>query len=90
VQSPVLVKRGDLITVSSRSGSICVRTSAKAVQDGSKGDLIQVESVDSKQRYDARVVGLREASVFAPARIAAVQPERIKAASVQSAAWKDR
>jgi flagella basal body P-ring formation protein FlgA len=78
VQSPVLVKRGELITVSSRSGSICVRTSAKAVQDGSKGDLIQVESVDSKQRYDARVVGLREASVFAPARVVAAQPERIK------------
>jgi flagella basal body P-ring formation protein FlgA len=90
VQSPVLVKRGELITVSSRSGSICVRTSAKAVQDGSKGDLIQVESVDSKQRYDARVVGIREASVFAPARIAAVQPERPKTAPAQPAAWNVR
>ncbi|HEX4414023.1 MAG TPA: flagellar basal body P-ring formation chaperone FlgA [Lacipirellulaceae bacterium] len=90
VQSPVLIKRGELITVSSRSGSICVRTSAKATQDGSKGDLIQVESIDSKQRYDARVVGLREASVFAPARIAAAQPERAKAGPPQSAAWNNR
>jgi flagella basal body P-ring formation protein FlgA len=90
VQSPVLVKRGELITVSSRSGRICVRTSAKATQDGSKGDLIQVESVDSKQKYDARVVGLREASVFAPTRVAAVQPDRTKTAPAQSAAWNDR
>lgn len=96
VQSPVLVKRGELITVSSRSGAICVRTSAKATQDGSKGDLIQVESVDSKQRYDARVVGLREASVFAPARIAAAPPERVKPAPAKTAAqqaaavWNDR
>jgi flagella basal body P-ring formation protein FlgA len=90
VHSPVLVKRGELISVSSRSGSISVRTSAKAVQDGSKGDLIQVESIDSKQRYDARVVGLREASVFAPMRVAAAQPERTKAAPAQAATWNGR
>jgi flagella basal body P-ring formation protein FlgA len=90
VQSPVLVKRGELITVSSRSGSICVRTSAKATQDGSKGDLIQVESLGSKQKYDARVVGLREASVFAPTRVAAAPSERTKTAPIQSAARNDR
>jgi flagella basal body P-ring formation protein FlgA len=90
VQSPVLVKRGELITVSSRSSSICVRTSAKASQDGSKGDLIQVESIDSKQKYDARVVGLREASVFAPTRVAAAQSVRSKATPTQSAVWNDR
>jgi flagella basal body P-ring formation protein FlgA len=90
VQSPVLVKRGELISVSSRSGSISVRTSAKAAQDGSKGDLIQVQSIDSKQSYDARVVGLREASVFAPARVAAVQPARTKAAPPQATTWNDR
>jgi flagella basal body P-ring formation protein FlgA len=85
VQSPVLVKRGELISVSSRSGSICVRTSAKAVQDGSKGDLIQVESIESKQRYDARVIGLREASVFASTRVSPAQPVQTKAARLQPA-----
>ena len=53
------------------------------MQDGSDGDLIQVESLDSKQTYDARVVGLREASVFAPARIAAAPVERAKTSQTQ-------
>ena len=70
VQSPLLVKRGELITVASQGGGIRVRTSAQALQDGAHGDLMQVESPDSKQRYDARIVGLREATVFTPTRVA--------------------
>jgi flagella basal body P-ring formation protein FlgA len=76
VQSPVLVKRGELITVGSQSGGIRVRTSARAAQDGAKGDLIAVESLESKQKYDARVVGLREVAVFAPARVATPEPHK--------------
>ena len=76
VQSPVLVKRGELITVGSQSGGIRVRTSARAAQDGAKGDLIAVESLESKQKYDARVVGLREVAVFAPARPATPEPSK--------------
>jgi flagella basal body P-ring formation protein FlgA len=69
VQMPVIVKRGELITVASQGGGIRVRTSARALQDGSQGDLIQVESLQGKQKFDARVVGLREAAVFSPARV---------------------
>jgi flagella basal body P-ring formation protein FlgA len=76
VQSPVLVKRGDLISVSSQGGGIRVRTDARALQEGANGDLIQVESLESKQRYDARVVGSREAAVFAPARVSAPQDSK--------------
>lgn len=68
VRSPIVVKRGEPITVYSQGGGIRVRTSAKALQDGAKGDLIQVESLATKQRYDARVAGFREATVFAPTR----------------------
>ena len=35
------------------------------LQDGARGDLVQVESLESKEQYDARVVGPREAAVFA-------------------------
>jgi flagella basal body P-ring formation protein FlgA len=75
VQAPMLVKRGDLITVGSQGGGIRVRTSARALQDGANGDLIQVESLESKQRYDARVVGLREAAVFAATRLSTPQKQ---------------
>jgi flagella basal body P-ring formation protein FlgA len=78
VQSPVLVKRGELITVASQSGGIRVRTSARAIQDGASGDLVQVESMPGKQRFDARVVGLREAAVLAPTHVS--EPELVKPA----------
>jgi flagella basal body P-ring formation protein FlgA len=65
VQSPILVKRGDLITVTSQSSGIRVQITAKALQDRSQGELVQVESLDTKAKFDARVVGLREASIVA-------------------------
>ncbi len=79
VQSPILVKRGDVVTVSSQSGGIRVRTTAKALHDGARGDLVQVESLASHQKYDVRVVGMREAAVFTisrPAMPATVDPSR--------------
>jgi flagella basal body P-ring formation protein FlgA len=64
VQSPVVVRRGELITISSESRGIRVRTTVKALQDRSKGQLVQVESLDTKERFDARVTGLRTAAVM--------------------------
>jgi flagella basal body P-ring formation protein FlgA len=68
IASPLLVKRGESITVVAQGGGIRVTTTARARQDGARGDLVQVESLDTKTRYDARVVGRREASVLAPAQ----------------------
>ena len=76
VQAPILVKRGDLITVTSQSGGIRVRTSARALHDGAHGDLVQVESLESREKYDARIVGPREAAVFAMSRPVAPEPPR--------------
>jgi flagella basal body P-ring formation protein FlgA len=73
VKAPLLVKRGDLVTVASQGGGIRVSTSAKALQDGASGELIQVESLNSKERFDARVVGLRQATIFTPSRVALPQ-----------------
>jgi flagella basal body P-ring formation protein FlgA len=74
VQSPILVKRGDRIAVVAQSGGIRVRTSAKALRDGARGDLVQVEAIGSKEKYDVRITGSREAAVFAMSRPSA--PER--------------
>jgi flagella basal body P-ring formation protein FlgA len=67
VQPPVLVKRGELIHVSSQGGGIRVRTTAKALQDCSQGQLVAVESLTTKQRFDARVVGPGQAVIAAVA-----------------------
>jgi flagella basal body P-ring formation protein FlgA len=64
VQAPTMVKRGDMITVVSQGGGIRVRTTALARQDGAKGELVQVESQGTGERFDARVTGPREATVF--------------------------
>jgi len=68
VQSPLLVKRGETITVVAQGGGIRVRTTALARQNGAHGDLVQLESLQTKERYDARVTGFRQASVLAPTR----------------------
>jgi flagellar basal body P-ring formation protein FlgA len=65
VQPPVLVKRGDSVTVFARGGGIQVRTIARARENGSLGQPVQVESLDSHKPYDAVVTGMREAVVFA-------------------------
>jgi flagella basal body P-ring formation protein FlgA len=83
VKSPLLVKRGDLISVGSQGGGVRVRTSARALQDGANGELIQVEALESKQRYDARVVGLRQATIFTPTRVeASPRAEKLQTARV--------
>jgi len=74
IRSPIVIKRGELVTISSQTSGIRVRTSARAMQDGSAGDLIQVESLESKQQFNVRVTGLREAAVMAVARPSAPQP----------------
>lgn len=65
VQAPLLVRRGELITVVARGGGIRVRTQARAREDGAQGDLVQLESLETRERYDAQVIGPKEAAVFA-------------------------
>jgi flagella basal body P-ring formation protein FlgA len=65
VKPQILVKRGEEVAVYARGGGIQVRTLARAKQDGAKGQLITVESLVSREPFDAVVVGSREAMVFA-------------------------
>jgi flagella basal body P-ring formation protein FlgA len=75
-QAPIVVKRGDVITVTSQSGGIRVRTIGRAMHDAARGDLVQVEALGSREKYDARVTGPREAAVFALSRPAAPEPAK--------------
>jgi flagella basal body P-ring formation protein FlgA len=65
VQSPILVRRGDVVTVYARSAGIQVRTTARARDGGSLGDLIAVESLADRGRFYARVAGPRTVDVYA-------------------------
>ncbi|WP_428308746.1 flagellar basal body P-ring formation chaperone FlgA [Lacipirellula sp.] len=64
LRSPVVVRRNERVSVRARAAGVSVRTYAIAQQDGGIGDLVMVQSVASKERYAARVVGARELEIF--------------------------
>ena len=55
--SPVLVRRGETVSVISGGEGVSVRIQAIAGSDGRDGELIQVEAFDRSERFEARVVG---------------------------------
>jgi flagella basal body P-ring formation protein FlgA len=66
-RAPLLVHRGEVVTVYARTGGIFVRTTARVREDGSLGDLVSVESLADRKAFLARVCGIRELEVFARA-----------------------
>ncbi len=67
VQPPLLVRRGDVVTVYARTAGIRIHTTARAKDNGAEGDLVTVESLSDRRSYTARVCGPRETEVFAQA-----------------------
>ena len=53
--APTLIKRGAVITIIGRSGSLEVRASGKALADGGGGERISVENLSSHRVVDAVV-----------------------------------
>jgi flagellar basal body P-ring formation protein FlgA len=70
LRAPLAVHRGEVVTVYAQSGSIRIRTNARARDEGSVGELVAVESLLNRSTYYARVSGIREVEVYArPARV---------------------
>jgi flagella basal body P-ring formation protein FlgA len=67
LRSPLIVHRGDVVTVHANTAGIRIRTNARARDDGSQGDLVAVESLLDHSTYYARVSGIREVEVYARA-----------------------
>jgi len=64
IESPVLVRRGDSISISSRSGGVSVQTSAICLSDGRSGERIRARNLRSNRVIDVRVTGPGTAEVF--------------------------
>jgi flagella basal body P-ring formation protein FlgA len=75
VCEPVLVRRGEIVTVVVRTAGIRVRTQARARDDGAQGELVAVESLTDRRTYFAQVSGIREVEVLA-APVSAEQTPR--------------
>lgn len=54
--SPLVIRRGDTVSMESVVGDISVRTNATAVSDGRIGQQIRVKNVQSERIVNARVV----------------------------------
>lgn len=67
VRSPIMVRRGDVVTVYSRAAGIRIRVTARAREDAALGELVTVESLSDRKTYTARVCGLQEVEVYARA-----------------------
>ena len=67
LRTPVVVRRGEIVTVCAHASGIRVETKAKAVKDGGLGDLIDLETLGDRRCYLARVVGPQRAVVVADA-----------------------
>ena len=81
VRPPVMVRRGDVVTVFVRSAGLLVRTTGRARDDGSTGDLIAIESLLNRQSFFARVTGIQEVEVFAHAAGGGAAPAAAVAAA---------
>ncbi len=65
LQQPLLVRRRDEVDVLVRCGAIRAHRRAVALQDGTRGDLVTVETTDgSKTQFNARVVDIRQVEVL--------------------------
>ena len=65
LRRPLMVRRGEVVRVTARAAGVTVRTSARAMQDASHGDVIKLQSTESRQPYLARVTGSQEVEVYA-------------------------
>jgi flagella basal body P-ring formation protein FlgA len=64
VRAPILVRRGDPVTVYARANGLQVRVTARAQDEGSLGDMVTVESFNDRRRFLARVCGLQEVEIM--------------------------
>lgn len=65
LREPLLVRKGEAVDVFVRTGGIVVRTSAVAKQDGAKGELVMVETIEDKRKLNVTVSGPGEVVVYA-------------------------
>ena len=56
LNKPILIKRGNIVNIVARIGSMEVTTAGQALQDGNQGQLIRVQNTNSKKIISAKVL----------------------------------
>jgi flagella basal body P-ring formation protein FlgA len=76
LRKPIMVRRGEVVTVFARAANVRVRTQARALEDGGRDDIVSLERLDDRQRFTARVSGVQELEVFVSSTSVADQRHR--------------
>lgn len=63
LQHPLIVERGDFVTMRFNDGSMILTSRGKALENGAKGDLVRVSNSASSRTVEAFVTGQREVLV---------------------------
>lgn len=63
IQSPLLVKRGDLVTIALENSAMQLTARGRAMSDGAHGEVIKVSNIASNRVIEARVSGDKQVSV---------------------------
>lgn len=64
LDKPIMVERGELVTMNLSNGGIKITALAKALEAGTKGDVIRLMNIDSKRTIEAQITGTRTATVL--------------------------
>jgi len=64
LQAPVLIQRGEAVTLWVRTAGVNIRMATRATGQGAKGDLIELQSLDRKRKYEAVVVDYQVAEII--------------------------
>lgn len=63
ITPPVMVKRNEIITVTYKNGTMQLSTKARALSNGSLGDVLQLINPTSNKTFEAKVTGPQQAEV---------------------------
>lgn len=63
LQDLCLVCKGDMVTIEGISGTLMVATSGKALSDGSLGDYIEVQNMNSGRKVQANVIAVKKVAI---------------------------
>lgn len=63
VRPPILVRRGELVTMEIRTPHILITVRARALESGARGETIRLRNTQSKKTIEARILGPGRVSV---------------------------
>lgn len=66
VISPLAVKKGEMVTMLFQSDTMSLTAQGKALESGSKGEVVKIVNKSSGQSVEAVVTGLREVTITSP------------------------